>query len=57
VNCDLAAGTKAGMRFKPYIDFVGGPPRTIYRNWDPVADNYILGGEIRQLDRRAEVLR
>ena len=57
VNCDLAPGIKAGMRFKPYMDFVGGPPRTIYRNWDPIPDNYVLGGDSPQLDRRTEVLR
>jgi hypothetical protein len=35
---------------------VGGLPRTVYRNWDPIAGNYALGGQITQLDRTPEVL-
>jgi hypothetical protein len=57
VNCELAPGTIAGKQFKPYMDFLGGPPRTIYRNWDPIAGNYALGGPTARLDRGAEVLR
>jgi hypothetical protein len=57
VGCQLGAGTTASVRFKPYIDFVGAPANTLYRNWDPVPDNYMLGGDTRELDRRGEVLR
>jgi len=57
VNCEVTPGTTAGKLLKPYIDFVGGPPRTIYRNWDPIAGNYELGGQAGQVDRTAEVLR
>jgi hypothetical protein len=39
------------------VDFIGGPPPTIYRNWDPVAGNYALGGSTTRLDRAPEVLR
>ncbi|MGH8728472.1 MAG: hypothetical protein ACREV9_10005 [Burkholderiales bacterium] len=57
VNCEVAPGTNAAKQFKPYIDFVGGPPRTVYRNWDPITGNYAVGGPIGQLEREAEVLR
>jgi hypothetical protein len=57
VNCEVAGGTRAGKQMKPYMDFIGGPPRTLFRNWDPIAGNYAVGGETVQLDRRAEVLR
>lgn len=57
VNCELAPGTIAGKQLKPYMDFLGGPPRTIYRNWDPIAGNYALGGQTTRLDRGAEILR
>jgi hypothetical protein len=56
VNCGPGPGTRAGKQLKPYADFVGGPPRTIFRNWDPIAGNYALGGQTAQLDRRPEVL-
>jgi hypothetical protein len=57
VNCELDPGTIAGKQLKPYMDFVGGPPRTVYRNWDPIAGNYALGDQTARLDRGAEVLR
>jgi hypothetical protein len=57
VNCEVAPGTGAGKRLKPYMAFLGGPPRTIYRNWDPVAGNHALDGPTTPLDRAAEVLR
>jgi hypothetical protein len=56
MNCEVAPGTIAGKQFKPYAEFVGGPPRTIYHNWDPITNNYALGGQTAQLDRSAEVL-
>jgi hypothetical protein len=56
VNCEVAPGTAAGKQFKPYAEFVGGPPRTLYHNWDPITDNYAVGGQTTQLDRSAEVL-
>jgi hypothetical protein len=57
VNCEVAPGSAASKLLKPYVDFVGGPPRTIYRNWDPIVGNYELGGQTSQLDRGPEVLR
>jgi hypothetical protein len=57
VNCEVAPGTSSGKLLKPYIDFVGGPPRVIYRNWDPIGGNYALGGPNATLDRTSEVLR
>jgi hypothetical protein len=57
VNCQVTPGSTAGKLLKPYMDFVGGPPRTIYRNWDPIGGNYELPGQAGQLDRRPEVLR
>jgi len=57
VNCDVAGGTRTGKLMKPYMDFVGGPPRTLFRNWDPVAGNHAVGGQTAQIDRRGEVLR
>jgi hypothetical protein len=57
VNCEVAAGTSAAKVLKPFIDFQGGPPPTIYRNWDPIAENYTLGGTVTQLERGPEVLR
>jgi hypothetical protein len=57
VDCAGAPGTIATKQFKPYMDFAGGPPPTLYRNWDPVAGNYAVGGAAASIDRRAEVLR
>jgi outer membrane protein assembly factor BamB len=57
VNCEVTPGTNAAKQLKPHIDFVGGPPRTVFRNWDPVAGNYAIGGPIDELAREAEVLR
>jgi hypothetical protein len=57
VNCQVAPGTNAGKQLKPYMDFMGGPPRTVFRNWDPVAGNYVFGAPAAPLDREAEVLR
>jgi hypothetical protein len=57
VNCRLGGGETAGLRFKPYIDFVGDPDNTTYRNWDPVRDDYRLGGDVQGIDRTQEVLR
>jgi len=57
VNCQVTPGTSAGKLLKPYIDFLGGPPRTIYRNWESIAGNYELPGQTGQIDRRSEVLR
>lgn len=57
VNCTLAANVQSELRFKPYIDFVGDPARTTYRNWDVSPDNHMLGGDMTQIDRRAELLR
>jgi len=54
---EVAAVQTRGKQLKPYMDFLGGPPRTIYRNWDPIAGNYALGGPTARLDRGAEVLR
>jgi len=56
VNCTLAADTRSELRFKPYMEFEGPPARTLYRNWDPVPDNHVLGGSVTQIDRRGEVL-
>jgi hypothetical protein len=57
VDCELAPGVAARKQFKPYADFAGGPPRATFRNWDPIAGNYALGGSSTRIDRRAEVLR
>jgi hypothetical protein len=57
VNCEVGPGTTANKQLKPYMDFVGGPPRTIYRNWDLRPGNYALGGQTTRLDRGGEVLR
>ncbi|MBA2352002.1 MAG: hypothetical protein H0V78_09530 [Burkholderiales bacterium] len=56
VNCEVAPGTNAAKQFKPHIDFVGGPPRTVYRNWDLINGNYAIGGAIDKIEREAEVL-
>jgi hypothetical protein len=57
VNCEVAGGSRTGKQMKPYMDFLGGPPRTLFRNWDPIAGNYALGGQTVQIDRQGEVLR
>jgi len=57
LNCDAGPGATAGKLLKPYMDFLGGPPRTIYRNWDPLVGNYALGGQAGELDLSQEVLR
>ena len=57
VNCQLGPGTNAGKQLKPFMDFMAGPPRATYRNWDPIAGNYALGGQTTMLDRTQEVLR
>jgi hypothetical protein len=57
VNCELAPGTSAAKHLKPYADFMGGPPPTLYRNWDPSAGNYAVGGQAAQLDRSNEILK
>jgi hypothetical protein len=57
VDCQLGPGTTAGKQLKPYADFVGGPPRAVYRNWDPLVGNYAVGGGIATIDRGPEVLR
>ena len=44
-------------QLKPYMDFIGGPPRTVFRNWDLVVGNYAVGGPVGQIDRGADVLR
>jgi hypothetical protein len=56
VNCEVAPGTHAAKQFKPYINFVGGPPRTVYRNWDPINGNYAIGGSIDKIERQSEIL-
>ncbi|MBT2326908.1 hypothetical protein J7E62_31915 [Variovorax paradoxus] len=56
VNCMLGAGTRAELRFKPYVEFAGGTPLTIFRNWDVAPDNHVLGGAVTRIDRHAEVL-
>lgn len=56
VNCGLAAGVRSELRFKPYMEFPGGPPPTIYRSWDPVPNNHHLGGTVMQINRRGEIL-
>ena len=56
VNCTLGAGTRSQLRLKPYMEFEGPPPRTIYRNWDPAPGNLLLGADVAQIDRRAEIL-
>jgi len=56
VNCALGGDVKAELRLKPYMEFEGGPPPTIYRNWDPVPDNHRLSGDTPAIDRRGEVL-
>jgi hypothetical protein len=57
VNCQGAPGARATKQLKPYMDFAGGPPPTVYRNWDPVTGNYSVGGPTASIDRRAELLR
>jgi hypothetical protein len=57
VDCALAPDVTASKRFKPYMQFAGGRPRTIYRNWDPIAGNYTIGGQVSQFDRTGQVLR
>jgi hypothetical protein len=57
VDCQGAPGTRASKQLKPYMDFAGGPPPTVYRNWDPVTGNYAVGGPTATIDRRGEVLR
>jgi hypothetical protein len=55
---DCAVGGATPQRLlKPYMEFVGGTPPVIFRNWDPVADNYAVGGGAPPLDRGGEVLR
>jgi hypothetical protein len=56
VNCSAGPGATTGKLLKPYMNFLGGPPKTIYRNWDPIAGNYSLGGPIGEIDRSQEVL-
>jgi outer membrane protein assembly factor BamB len=56
-NCEVAGGARTGKQMKPYMDFLGGPPRTIYRNWDPIAGNYAVTSQSAPIDRRGEVLR
>jgi hypothetical protein len=56
VNCSAGPGATTGKLLKPYMDFLGGPPKTIYRNWDPFAGNYSLGGPVGEIDRSQEVL-
>ena len=56
VNCTLGAEVRSQLRLKPYMEFEGPPPRTIYRNWDPTPGNLALGGDVAQIDRRAEIL-
>jgi hypothetical protein len=56
VDCEGEPGSVAGKLLKPYIEFVGGPPRTIYRNWDPIAGNYPVGGPAADIDRGGELL-
>jgi hypothetical protein len=57
VSCQAQPATATGKQFKPYADFVGGPPTTLFRNWDPIAGNYVIGGQITQIERGPEVLR
>src|SRR5206468_6823674 len=57
VNCELAPGVAASKQLKPHMDFVGGPPRTIFRNWDLIAGNYALGGATASVDRSPEIVR
>ena len=57
VNCELAPGTAAGKQLKPHMDFTGGPPQTIFRNWDPIPGNYALGGATASMDRASEIVR
>lgn len=57
VDCALAPDTRSELRFKPYMEFEGPPQRTLYRNWDPVPDNHVLGGAATRIDRRGEILR
>jgi len=56
VNCALGGDVKAELRMKPYMEFEGGPPPTIYRNWDPVPENHRLSSDTPAIDRRGEVL-
>jgi len=56
VNCSLATDTRSELRLKPYMEFEGPPKRTLYRNWDPVPNNHVLGGTVTQIDRRDEIL-
>jgi hypothetical protein len=57
VDCTMSPGVAAGKLLKPFVDFMGGPPATVYRNWDPIEDNYSVGGATTRLDRTPEVLR
>ena len=57
VNCELGPNANAAKQLKPYMDFAGGPPRTVYRNWDLIAGNYAVGGQVNQIDRGPDILR
>jgi hypothetical protein len=57
VNCSLSAGVHSELRLKPYMEFAGGTPLTVYRNWDLAPNNYGLGGDVTAIDRRGELLR
>ena len=57
INCEQTPRITANKQLNPYADFVDGPPRTIYRNWESVTSNYALGGKAAQLDRGGRVLR
>jgi len=57
VNCLLSAGVHSELRLKPYMEFEGGTPLTVYRNWDIAPNNYELGGDVTTIDRRGELLR
>jgi hypothetical protein len=57
VNCSLSAGVHSELRLKPYMEFEGGTPLTVYRNWDVAPNNYGLGGDVTTIDRRGELLR
>ncbi len=56
VNCTLAADTRSQLRFKPYIEFGDTAARKLFRKWDAAVENYLLGGDVNAIDRRAELL-
>jgi hypothetical protein len=57
-NRELLAVCGRAFRAAPqtYMEFEGGTPLTVYRNWDIAPNNYGLGGDV-TARRRGELLR